>query len=1143
MAQLFNCGFVRAALLATAKTASSAHVLDAAYDALINKFSYTKEKRQFKPLYKKFLDKVRNKKWHQDSKNEYLSYFSMDEWEKLHAEERLSHTLSNCAQCLKNHETMHRKFVLAAQPMTPQRVLKDITNVTPKVNRKTIEKAGRIWESANVEWENSGETTPLNKVWSGMPRTKIAKRKTGNENLSDLRKVQAEIRDHQQEQWKQDGRDLDTVLATRQSFNKYGKQRKLLYFETKSDAIKRSNTQTSTKRHVEPLEVWTTNQDFRAQELLNYVKSQEEKLNLTDLARKFGVPNKDNLGNVRVKEFLISQGIQHESLETKNTVRKKKNKNPHGTNVSVAVPRTENALKAALREALENGKYSLGDLIEPKTFKKLVYGEDGPEEIDFTVCGRKIPLIDIRNQLNEKHSDMGIFRKQIDNETRLNLNITRYLSVWSDHSSILNHGYLVLTVKPIFTTDTYYSSKEMKELFGIHVNVPEVVETPSMYIMACSSDSTADKLCYAECRLDDILDLSIKTEIDGVEIKDILRGFHADHPEISFEAGTSKGGTYPCICQCSVQKFSDLEYIYENNDLLSIDELRKEAIKGPAGRKSLVNPFHDLTKDQLKKEVGDRWIDTFRKDGREPTKEQLEQALKHHLKGIHRVPTLFYKNELRTAAAINALFYEIFACEPLHDIKGHILNLWTELKHVLSDKQQEAFEDTLKTAYGGKDKKKGVDYRKSVLMVYFKLVEKASKPNSTCKPVSPEVEELLYTLVVLCKLSYQSPELRSPKTVLMMYNITFRHACIVLKLFGKKWLSSKTTNEKFYGLYWHSIISHFADTHRIIPLSSLHAEEEERTFSQLNSISEGTSSRKEDHVRDNSIIRLQAEAKVKREEGRTAPWKSEISKLSSYFGPLKRSSFNLNEYNDQLWKAHLKRIADFLAVGEGKWWTRKGNVIEFHDGDEDPDTLPDGPELMEFTRYTYQSSKAAVKTYWEQCNRDPGSLPLLTVPEVDSPEDVVEHDAEPITAACHPDAVSDIGIPQADDHDVVEELVEQPKQKKRRLNFQSEEANDIYDVIGNHLLLNNYDKNITEYKVGKYANALATCKKCMRKMVVDVRKKREETQRWMRKWENDFFLENEHEPAYSDFSDEALSAYELIVTADKVLRAASNIGC
>ena len=228
MAEHFNCGFVRATLLTISKTIASAHVVDVAHQTLRAQFGNDHEKGNFKNLFKKFMGKVRNKKWKQDEKNEYLAYFSNEKWNELGDEEWESHSISKCTQCELNHSAMHHKFPLNCT----KKVLKDVTNTkTTECSRRTKEKAGELWEKVNEEWVESGETTSLNQVWATMPRTKLVKRKTGNENLSDLRKIQTEIRDHEQDIRKKNDRDLNTVLATRQSFNRYGQQRKLDYFE------------------------------------------------------------------------------------------------------------------------------------------------------------------------------------------------------------------------------------------------------------------------------------------------------------------------------------------------------------------------------------------------------------------------------------------------------------------------------------------------------------------------------------------------------------------------------------------------------------------------------------------------------------------------------------------------------------------------------------------------------------------------------------------------------------------------------------------------------------------------------------------------------------------------------------------------
>ena len=55
----------------------------------------------------------------------------------------------------------------------------------------------------------------------------------------------------------------------------------------------------------------------------------------------------------------------------------------------------------------------------------------------------------------------------------------RHLMIWSDHSSIMNHGHLVLTVNAIYDPAFYYTSEVLHGK-----NVQELVEKPHIYIMA-----------------------------------------------------------------------------------------------------------------------------------------------------------------------------------------------------------------------------------------------------------------------------------------------------------------------------------------------------------------------------------------------------------------------------------------------------------------------------------------------------------------------------------------------------------------------------------------------------------------------------------------------------------------------------------
>ena len=55
--------------------------------------------------------------------------------------------------------------------------------------------------------------------------------------------------------------------------------------------------------------------------------------------------------------------------------------------------------------------------------------------------------------------------------------------------------------------------------------------------------------------------------------------------------------------------------------------------------------------------------------------------------------------------------YEVSPIEILHDIKGHIHNLWDVLPEIMSQNLKEKFKTILDTCYGTKGKVRGVDYR------------------------------------------------------------------------------------------------------------------------------------------------------------------------------------------------------------------------------------------------------------------------------------------------------------------------------------------------------------------------------------------------------------------------------------------------
>ena len=94
--------------------------------------------------------------------------------------------------------------------------------------------------------------------------------------------------------------------------------------------------------------------------------------------------------------------------------------------------------------------------------------------------------------------------------------------IWSDHSSIMDHGHLLLTVSEICDPAFYYTSEELHGK-----NVQELVQKPHIYIMAKCRDTTEDQMLYSETRLEDINELKNQLlSSQNVSTLDICRFFH-----------------------------------------------------------------------------------------------------------------------------------------------------------------------------------------------------------------------------------------------------------------------------------------------------------------------------------------------------------------------------------------------------------------------------------------------------------------------------------------------------------------------------------------------------------------------------------------------------------------------------------------
>ena len=115
-----------------------------------------------------------------------------------------------------------------------------------------------------------------------------------------------------------------------------------------------------------------------------------------------------------------------------------------------------------------------------------------------------------------------------------------------------------------------------------------------------------------------------------------------------------------------------------------LHDLQAIAISGSLGKQAgALWPFRYLRVHELKLELEARGVHL--EQGAK--KEDFQCELDDILRGIVRVLALLLADTTQSLTALNLQRYEVVASEPLHDLKGHITNLITELPHILPEGQ------------------------------------------------------------------------------------------------------------------------------------------------------------------------------------------------------------------------------------------------------------------------------------------------------------------------------------------------------------------------------------------------------------------------------------------------------------------------
>ena len=895
----------------------------------------------------KILDGFKSRFLQGGDKESYLETFSHSKWCELSVAERNLHSISKCVRCFELHKESQHSF-----PLKPTYIHKPMVTV----DQDALQRLG-------VKKFTAGLLTELNQVYEAEASTSftdalvqikssgLEKKKSQKEKRKEKAQMQKELTKSVNEHFAENA--AISMLTQSESKRKYHKKRLAQSFHSPQELppVKRK------KSHSPNFSLVTWDKNKLRETIENWPT--DTTINWSEVARDHGITGK-NAGQV-VKEFTEKEGIDTSHIATpkrKPTMRPKMRKLPGGE-VSIPSNPSIGAIETEIRSMISSGRFTLGEECVPYTLTKysMVSGVMTPHELQ--VQGRKVPLTEIRQRL--LHRQLKYMRLTPESTIatmtrpeltkRLNMKFdgkseeelrellcqaqkSRSLCMWHDHATILKMGFVMVTVHIMYDPVVFYTEDEYQELHpGADVNIQAEVEQPEIHLLALGSSSVEDQAFLIGDRLSCILELSepVKTE-SGIEITDTLRYFTGDHPATQFEQGSKQGGHYKCaVCGTKENLFNDQAHTLQHK-WRNVQQLQTVAISGRYGRKAgELKPFK-LRVKELRSELEAR---SFFVDDKMPRPE-LEDLLEQILRGVSRVPALLLTDPTQQLASLNLDKYEIVATEPLHDIKGHLINLITELPNVLPPGETKSKCTHLIDNCLAKQKKSGADMRRVAIQLFLLLKD------NDC---SSKILFLLHSIIKIGEIAYSRDDKRCPRQLLQCYNMCWMHMEVLKDLFGTPKEISRT---KFFGHLVHALTAHIPTQLELACQRSLNTEGQERLFGQARLIGETCTNHHPDNVIPQIMLRLQAKQEQREIIASVKMGDSQVSHVAKDMPQLSGTKVKTTfiQQREDSWQVHLQRISPFLVAGEGVWWFYTSNGFVFHDGDTDPANPDDAFSLM-----------------------------------------------------------------------------------------------------------------------------------------------------------------------------------------------------
>lgn len=433
----------------------------------------------------------------------YMETFSPSAWSKLTKEDQEKHSLV-CTECKRKFKELDNSFP-CWKPRSQKKHKKPVKifahpSLTPK----------EFLYNATDELENVCQKNfnlSLKEVISCTPTSKLQNKLTSAEKQQAKRRLLSDFKNEMES--KLSDTSLDVVLGNRTSWKGYDRTRHI-------ESLEKRDESQPIKKRKHGASAATVEALVDTEELISEASGwgRNQLIIWDQLGAKYGLTGQ-NRGQT-LRQYLEEKGINIPTATQTKRRRRRAKKKFKGGRVSLPTRKPAKKVRAQLKQKIASGDIDIGDEILPSQLNYFKVDKKTQDIVcsTATISSRKISLDKIRRKLLKKHEDLGLVRQNtndelmnmtheqlvnllslaresVSDETPENtirqkihqLQSTRYLKVWHDHSTMAGHGYFLVTISCIYDPAFYFTRQELEEK-GCHTDVESVVEEPEVYIIS-----------------------------------------------------------------------------------------------------------------------------------------------------------------------------------------------------------------------------------------------------------------------------------------------------------------------------------------------------------------------------------------------------------------------------------------------------------------------------------------------------------------------------------------------------------------------------------------------------------------------------------------------------------------------------------